>query len=237
MILHPNLLEDVIRIIAIEREYGCGAAGIARELAARLNWKLWDELVTQEIARLANSDQSVVSKREERRDPLYYRLFKSFALGSWEGSPVALSAEMLDADSIVQLSERVVEQAADAGNCVIVGRGSQHFLRARKDTLRFFLYASKREKVRRLVAQGKPEADASELVNTVDRDRASFIKKYFHVNWPNRSLYHAMLNTGVGDETVILAMMSFLQQNRSTLQQIDSPEQSPGHRSGKSSTE
>lgn len=106
------MLEDVIRIITIEREYGCGAAGIARELAARLGWKLWDELLTQEIARMANSDQSVVRKREERRDPPYYRLFKSFALGSWEGSPVALSAEMLDADSIVQLSERIVEQIA-----------------------------------------------------------------------------------------------------------------------------
>ena len=206
----------MIRIITIEREYGCGAAGIARELAARLGWKLWDELLTQEIARLANCDQSVVRRHEERQDPAYYRLFKSFALGSWEGSPVA--AEMLDADSIVRLSESVVEQAADVGNCVIVGRGSQHFLRARKDTLRFFLYASRREKVRRLVLQGKPEAEADELVNTVDRDRASFIKKYFHVKWPNRSLYHAMLNTETGDETVILAIMSFLQQNRSMSQ-------------------
>jgi cytidylate kinase len=208
----------VIRIITIEREYGCGAAGIAQALAARLGWKLWDELLTQEIARLADCDQSVVRKHEEHQDPLYYRLFKSFALGSWEGSPVAVSAEMLDADSIVRLSERVVEQAADAGNCVILGRGSQHFLRARKDTLRFFLYASSREKVRRLVSQGKTEAEAAELVNTVDRDRASFIKKYFQVKWPNRSLYHAMLNTGTGNEAVIRAILSFLPHNRSTVQ-------------------
>jgi hypothetical protein len=77
----------VIRIITIEREYGCGAAGIARKLAARLSWKLWDQLLTQEIARLAHCEQSAVEKREERRDPLDYRLFKSFALGSYEGSP------------------------------------------------------------------------------------------------------------------------------------------------------
>jgi cytidylate kinase len=121
---------------------------------------------------------------------------------------------MLDADSIMRLSERVVAQAADAGNCVIVGRGSQHFLRSRNDTLRFFLYASRREKVRRLVSQGKTETDAVALVNTVDRDRASFIKKYFHVSWPNRWLYHAMLNTAAGDESVILAIMSFLPPSR-----------------------
>ena len=204
----------MIRIITIEREYGCGAAAIARELAARLGWKLWDELLTQEIARFAHCDQSVVRKREERRDPVYYRLLKSFVLGSWEGSPDAPSAEMLDADSIMRLSERVVAQAADAGNCVIVGRGSQHFLRSRNDTLRFFLYASRREKVHRLVSQGKTENDAVALANTVDRDRASFIKKYFHVSWPNRWLYHAMLNTAAGDESVILAIMNFLPPSR-----------------------
>ena len=73
----------MIRIITIEREYGCGAAGIARELAERLGWKLWDQLLTQEIARF---DQSEVKRREERRDPLYYRLLKSFTLGSYEGN-------------------------------------------------------------------------------------------------------------------------------------------------------
>jgi hypothetical protein len=45
-----NYQKAVIRIITIER-YGCGAAGIARELAAWLGWKLWDHLLTQEIAR------------------------------------------------------------------------------------------------------------------------------------------------------------------------------------------
>jgi cytidylate kinase len=211
-----NILEGVVRIITIEREYGCGAAGIARDLAARLGWTLWDELLTQEIARLAKCDQADVRKHEERRDPLYYRLFKSFALGSWEGSPDAFSAEVLDADTIVRLSEQVVERAADAGNCVIVGRGSQHFLRARRDALRFFLYASRKEKIRRLVSQGKTETDAVASVDTIDRERASFIKKYFHVDWPNRSLYHAMLNTANGDETVVLAMLGFLDQRRPT---------------------
>lgn len=198
------------RIITLEREYGCGAAGIAKKLATRLGWTLWDQRLTQEIARLAHSEKSAVEKREERRDPLYYRLFKSFALGSYEGSP-GVPVEILDADSIVTISEGLVEQAATVGNCVIVGRGSQHFLRARSDTLRFFLYASREEKLRRLVAEGKIEADAEVLVDTVDRERAAFIKRYFHVEWPNRSIYHAMLNTAAGDDAVIRVILGFLQ--------------------------
>jgi cytidylate kinase len=207
----------VIRIITIEREYGSGAAQIAEKLAVRLGWKLWDQLLTQEIARFARCEQSAIEKREERRDPLYYRLLKSFALGSYEGGP-SVPVDALDADSIVRISQHVVERAAASENCVIVGRGSQHFLRARADTMRFFLYASKEEKIRRLVLQGNTEGDAETLVNTIDWERAAFIKRYFHAEWPNRSIYHAMINTDSGDETVVQAILSFLQQPQEDLE-------------------
>jgi len=205
----------MIRIITIEREYGSGAAAIAAKLADRLGWRLWDQLLTEEIARLAHCEQSAVEKQEERRDPLYYRLLKSFALGSYEGSR-GIPVEMLDADSIVKISEQVVERAANAGNCVIVGRGSQHFLRDRKDTLRFFLYASTQEKVRRLISEGNSQAQAEALAHTVDHERAAFIKEYFHAEWPNRSIYHAMFNTDTGEDAVIQVILNFLQQSQST---------------------
>lgn len=202
----------MISIITIEREFGCGAAQIAEKLAARLNWKLWDQLLTQEIARLANCRQSDVELHEERRDPLYRRLLKSFALGSYEGNLGVYPIETLDADSLAKLSERVVRQVADSGNCVIVGRGAQHFLQERKDTLRFFLYAPKEDKVRRLIAEGNTPQHAEALVDTVDRERAAFIRNYFHVEWPNLPIYHAMLNTMAGDETVVNAILSFFRQ-------------------------
>jgi hypothetical protein len=65
-----------------------------------------------------------------------------------------------------------------------------------------------------LLSEGQREADAEVLVDTVDHERAAFIKNYFHADWPNRSLYHAMVNTDIGDETVIQAILSFLQLNR-----------------------
>jgi cytidylate kinase len=203
----------MIRVIAIEREYGCGAAQIAATLAARLEWKLWDQLLTQEIARLARCKQSAIEEWEERRDPLYRRLMKSFALGSYEGNLGVYPVETLDTDSIFKLSKRVVEEAAASGNCVIVGRGSQHFLQDRPDTLRFFLYAPREDKVRRLVSEGHKESEANALVDTIDHERAAFIKNYFHAKWPNPPVYHAMLNTAESDETVIQVMLTFLRQS------------------------
>jgi len=81
-----------------------------------------------------------------------------------------------------------------------VGRGSQQFLKDRPDTLRVFLYAPKEDKVRRLLARGNSEREAEELVDTVDRERADFVKRYFNVEWPDRAIYHAMINTTIGAE-------------------------------------
>jgi cytidylate kinase len=200
----------MIKIITVEREYGCGGGEIAQQLAEHLGWKLWDQLLTEEIARLANCPKAVVERREERTDPLYYRLFKSFLRGSYEGSINAPKLQLVDSESIIKITERVVQHAAKHGNCVLVGRGSQHFLRDRQDTLRLFLYAPREEKVRRLLLRGKNEGEAEELVDTVDRERADFIAKYFGVEWPNRSLYHAMINTAIGDETVVQTILNFM---------------------------
>jgi cytidylate kinase len=193
----------MIKVLTVEREYGCGGGAIARKIADRLDWKLWDQRLTAEIARLSNCHHSEVETREERVDPVYYRLLKSILRGSFEGSLNLPRLNLLDADSIFHLTERLVQRAASAGDCVIVGRGSQHFLRDRTDTMRIFLYAPRTEKISRLVASGVSEAEVEQLVDSVDTDRAAFVAKYFHLEWPNRPLYHAMLNTVVGDEVVI----------------------------------
>jgi cytidylate kinase len=193
----------MLKIVTVEREYGCGGSEIAQRLAERLGWKLWDQLLTEEIAHLAHCSQAVVEQREERTDPLYYRLMKSFMRGSYEGSLNAPKLNLVDSENILKITQRVVLHAAGKGDCVIVGRGSQHFLGSRPDAFRVFLYASREEKVRRLLSGGKNEREAHELVDTVDRERAGFLEKYFHVVWPDRAVYHVMLNTAVGDEAVV----------------------------------
>jgi hypothetical protein len=190
----------MIRLVTIEREYGCGGADIARTVADRLGWKLWDHLLTEEIARLLGCRCEAVEPHEERRDSLQYRLFKAFMRGSFEGSLNAPRLRMVDADCIRQVAQGVVVSAAEQGRAVIVGRGSAYYLRDRSDAFHVFLYASFEEKVRRLQARGKGESEALELAESVDRDRAEYIKTYFEVDWPARHFFHLMVNTGMGDD-------------------------------------
>jgi len=193
----------MIQAITIEREFGCGGSEIASLLAQRLGWNLWDERLTQEIARLTKSSPEVVKKMEWRRDPAVYRVFLSFLRGAFEGGlPPTNRLALLDARRIAAVSESAINQALAAGPCVMVGRGSQYFLRDRKDVFRAFLYASRDYKIHRLICRGTSERDAIEQVDTTDRDRAAFVKKYLKLEWPGHQLFNAMFSTEMGDSYV-----------------------------------
>jgi hypothetical protein len=93
---------------------------------------------------------------------------------------------------------------------VIVGRGSAFFLRQRTDSLRVFLFASREFKFRFLLNHTQDEAQAKELLDTVDRDRKLFVKHYFNVEWPLRSAYHAMLNAALGDDLNLATILNLM---------------------------
>jgi cytidylate kinase len=198
----------MIRVLTIEREYGSGGADIARKLAERLGWKLWDQSLTDEIARRMDCESRTVEQHEERRDPLYYRLFKAFMRGSYEGSLNAPRMKIVDAECIREVTEQVVTAVAKQGNSVIVGRGSAYYLHDLPDAFHVFVYAPFEEKVSRLRAMGKSEEEAVHLAETVDLDRAAFIKQHFGVEWPTRQYFHLMVNSTVGDEEVVRVILN-----------------------------
>jgi cytidylate kinase len=200
----------MIRVLTIEREYGSGGAAIAQKVAARLGWKLWDQLLTDEIARWLECDRRHVERHEEQRDPLHYRLLKAFLRGSFEGSVNTPQMKIADAEGIRKVAEQLIRAAAAAGNAVIVGRGSAYDLRDRPDAFHVFIYAPFEEKVRRLQTQDKSQEEAIELAESVDRDRAAFIKKHFGVDFPSRHFFQLMINSTIGEEAAVQTIVNGL---------------------------
>ena len=200
----------MVRVVTIEREFGSGGGVIAQKVAERLGWKLWDQLLTDEIARRMDCDRRAVEEREERKDPAYYRLFKAFLRGSFEGSLNAPRLKMVDTDCVREVVQQIVTEEAEAGDCVIVGRGSAYYLGTRRDAFHVFIYAPFEDKVRRLQSIGKTEKEAVALAETVDLDRAAFIKKYFNVDWPERHRFHLMVNSNLGDGVAVETILDTL---------------------------
>ncbi len=197
----------MFRLITIEREYGCGAAAIAATLADQLGWKLWDQLLTEEIARLANVEPSAVMRCDERMDSRLHRLAKSFWRGSYERNSGALGSQVFDTDRMMAMMQETMNKIGREGNAVVVGRGAPYLLRENPDAFHVFLYAPRSEKIRRTVAGGHTEEDAADRVDSVDRERSAYVKHYFNADWPTRSLYHVMLNTAVGNDPVVQTIL------------------------------
>ena len=204
----------MFRIITVEREYGAGGSLVAAELARRRGWQLLDQQLTCEIAKIAAVEESAVACREEKCDPLLHRLAKVFWRGSYERSLPIGDDKIFDADELVELAHRVINKRAEEGNCVIVGRGAPYILRARPDVFHVFVYGSRERKIQRLVRLKMKEKDAIEMVDTIDKERSAFVRKYFGAEWPCRRLYHLMLNSDNGLEHVtdmVMATMDSLE--------------------------
>jgi cytidylate kinase len=108
---------------------------------------------------------------------------------------------------MVELATKIIGEAGEQGQCVIVGRGAPYILRNRPDVFHVFLYAPRDFKIERL-SHRMGRKEATELVDTIDRERAEFIKRYFNKDWPCRSLYNVMVNTSFGLDLAVETILS-----------------------------
>ncbi len=208
----------MFKVITVEREYGAGGSMVGAELARRKGWTLLDQQLTCEIAKHASVDNQTVARHEERCDPLLHRLAKVFWRGSYERSLPISDDKIFDADSMVDLAQRIISKKGEEGNCVIVGRGAPYILRNRPDAFHVFVYGTRDKKIRRLVKLKMKEREATEMVDTIDAERSAFVRRYFNAEWPCRRLYHMMMSTDSGIEIVvdtILATMEALERRHS----------------------
>ena len=198
------------QLLLIDHEFGAGASTIGEIVAKRLGWNCFDQELTTEIARLAKIPVETCLQHLERNDPFLQRLVNVIWRGSFDRNLPSPDLAILDSKRLASLLQQVIERTADKKPCVIIGRGAPYFLRDRTDTFCVFLYASRELKFRRVLKRVGNEAEAINLVDTLDEDRRKFVKHHYGHEWPNRQFFHAMFNTGIGDDNTAEAILQLL---------------------------
>ena len=196
----------MVRVITIEREYGSAGVEIAMRLAERLGWELVDQALVKKVAEECHVESSAVESRDERCDPWYHRFTKAFWQGAPERSVAPTSPEAFDCEQMVAHVRKLIEGAADRGNCVIVGRGAACILSSRVDAFHIFVYGCRKEKLEYARKHFGAEI-TPERMEHVDRERAAYVRTYFGLDWDNRKLYDLMINSAVGVEAVVNAVI------------------------------
>jgi cytidylate kinase len=203
----------MFRVVTVAREYGSGGARIAQLLAGRLGWKLLDRCLVEKIAETAKIKPEVAEKFDERTDPWFDRLADLF----WQspggrGYIAGPLPERFDADIAAQMARRIIEEAAEIGDCVIVGRGSQCILQQCEDAFHVFIYAPRSERLARVLRRdpGRSKPEAEKKLDAEDAIRAAYVRDHFGEDWQNRHLYHLMISSCLGEKEAVSIILSAL---------------------------
>ncbi len=184
------------RILTVNREFGSGGGRIAQAIAQNLGWKLLDRDIIDAIAYAAHVDAKVVRRYDEHVESWLTRInqqaMRSAALAA--GLELRDNA-VFDAEEMVKISQKIIEQAHAEGNCVIVGRGSQCVLQHKPDAFHVFVYAPHKERILRLRARLEKGTDIEQRIRTVDAERAKYLQEYYSKYWLNPHLYDLMISS------------------------------------------
>jgi len=192
----------MFRIITISREYGSGGGMVAEEVAKHLGWRLIDRSMVAEVARRAQVDPSVAAHFDEAADPWFHHLVKALWRGGYEGVASRVETEALDSQTMAAVTGGIILEAATLGECVIVGRGGQCLLRQRDDTFHASVYAPRELKIAALGERLEPHIDIEGCMEETDRRRAAYIRRTFGADWKDHRLYHLMISSVLGLDTV-----------------------------------
>ena len=184
-------------VITISRMFGSGGSEVAARVADGLGWTLLDNALVERVAMRLGRTPIEVQAIEERVPSLAERLADALALGSPEIVSPSLSAPLPPTEErLLEVTERVIDDAIARGPVVLVGRGAQSYLAQRTDTLHVFCYAPRSALVARVVQRdGITQEEAGHRVDEMNKRREQYVRRYWQRAWHAPENYHVCLNT------------------------------------------
>lgn len=178
----------MINIITISREFGSGGRTIGKQVANALGILYYDsEIIEQTAIETGYAKEFIESEGE------YAPNSNKFAYMFVGRDINGLS----NADKIWLAQKKVIEEIAQKGPCVIVGRCADYILKERKDCLNVFIYANEKFKAERIVNQyGESNIKPEKRLKDKDKKRKLNYKYYTDREWGNRENYHLSIDSG-----------------------------------------
>lgn len=183
-------------IITIGREFGSGGKYIGEKLARELNIKLYDKKILDKVSEESGIDMELLKQVDEKQEHSFWYTF-AMSLYSSEDSIDSLTEAPTNEKIFIEQS-KVIENLANAEDCIIIGRCSNVILKDRKDVLNVFIYSSDMDfKVNRKMQYGN-FSDRNEVEKTIqktDTERAAYYEYFTKQKWGDRQGYDLMIDT------------------------------------------
>lgn len=202
-----------MRAVTISREYGSGGGEVAGRLAKRLGWRLIDHEVVVRVAQELGVSEEEAQAHDEQSEGMLSRILSSMQ-GVDPGFLAVPPPLLIDTQAYHKAAQRVVETVAEAGHVVIVGRGAQMILAARRDVLHARIVAPLDMRIAYVMRrEGFDQASARRRIQSKERDRIRYLQDRYNRHPEDPHLYDLIVNTAILDldsavELILLAMAS-----------------------------
>jgi cytidylate kinase len=165
-------------VITISRQMGSLGNNIANIVASKMGYRLVFRDLINKAAQLAGAPEMALADIDE--------------LGLLGFSP---SPQLCQAYH--EAVKQVVEELADQGDVVIVGRAGQVILANHANSIHVRLIAPIERRIERITQKQNitPECALAQI-KASDQHRARYIRRCFGLRWDNPELYHIVINTG-----------------------------------------
>ena len=184
------------RVITVSREFGSGGRTIGREIAEKLGYAFYDKDLIERIAEESGFSQEYI---EEHGEGSPVRNYFAYAFVGRDASGNSVG------DYLWRAQMNIIEELAEKGNCVIVGRCADHILRKRTDCLHVFIHADMEHKKERIVnLYGETSVSPEKRIREKDKTRALNYKYYTDRTWGMADNYDISLDSGIlGEEKCV----------------------------------
>ena len=211
-------------VITINGTIGSGTFEIGQNVAELLELNYVDRMVLAEAARRVGSPVGALIEKEQRVIRFRERLgrflqtmLERSAISGVSGEPYfgrgiemlpaetytelageSSSAQNVNDQAFIEATTAVIQDLAEGGNVVIIGRGSNMILADVPGVFNVSLVApveSRIENIMRREELGLEEATT--YVESLEEARVTFFRKFFKVEANDPTLYHMVLNTGL----------------------------------------
>jgi cytidylate kinase len=180
----------VSTVVTISASYGAGGSWVGPHVAEQLGCRFIDRAIPVQVAERLDVPVEHAHVHDEAAAPRFTRLLARLPNTSGVVLPEATSAEFC------RETERLLVEAADAGDVVVLGRAGAIVLRDRPGALHVRLDGPEEARVfQGMRVEDVDEEEARRRQRTSDRARIDYVKHFYRTDPRDPRHYHLVLNS------------------------------------------
>lgn len=196
-------------VIAISRAWGAHGTVVGSKLAALLGIPMFDKKIIDLASEKSGLSPDYIGGLEERVTGSF--LF-NLAAGAVSMHGYHRSYDIPMSYTAFSAQANVIQEIANKGSAVIIGRCSDYLLREDPDCVKIFLYADEADRLEQCKREfNLDDKGAQQQLRKMDRSRQNYYKNFTGESWGQAAAHDLCINvTKIGVDGAVELIMQYL---------------------------